>query len=459
MRAWIAVLRRAASGAVFRRARPCLAPALLALALAAGGCQHATVARDAGAGPAAPEPAAVREPARPEPAPAADPAAPRIEPDPPRVAFLAPLSGRGARAGRALLDAAQLALFEAAGDDLELLIHDTGGAPGRAAEAARRAIADGARLILGPLFAESARAAGEAAAGTGVGVIGFSNDRGVAGNGVYVFGFLPEQQARRAVRAAAEEGRRALAILAPSGPFGERVAEAARDAAERSGMSIARTAFHDEDEPDLAALARDFADYDRRKAALEAQRALLAKAGDPISRRALDRLSGLDTLGDPPYDAVFLPAGGTRLLEIAPLLAFYDVDPARVRLLGTARWEETPGIGAEPALAGGRYAAAAPEGRRAFEEKFARAYGEAPPRLASLGYDAMLLAIALSYLDGGADYGPAALTDAGGFAGADGIFRLLPDGTNRRGLAVMEVGDREVRVIDPAPARFGEEGS
>ena len=52
----------------------------------------------------------------------------------------------------------------------------------------------------------------------------------------------------------------------------------------------------------------------------------------------------------------------------------------------------------------------------------------------------------------------AALTQAAGFQGTGGIFRLRPDGTNERGLAVATIRNRQVVVIDPAPRAFGGAG-
>jgi branched-chain amino acid transport system substrate-binding protein len=47
-----------------------------------------------------------------------------------------------------------------------------------------------------------------------------------------------------------------------------------------------------------------------------------------------------------------------------------------------------------------------------------------------------------------------ALTGPSGFAGADGIFRLLPSGEVERGYAVMEVRARRFVVVSPAPRTF-----
>ena len=375
-----------------------------------------------------------------------------------RIALLVPLSGRGAPIGRALLDAVQLALFEAARDDLELLIFDTQGTAAGAEDAARLAVQDGAGLILGPLFGASAEAARPVAVAAGISIVSFSNNQDIAGGGVYVFGFLPAQQVRRIIAFASRKGYGTLGALVPSTGFGELVLATASIAAEQVDVSIVQRTYYDPSETDLGPLIRQFADYDARKSALSAQKKLLSRRTDQISRSALGRLAGLETLGDPPYQAVLLPAGGAELRGIAPLLAFYDVDPARVRFLGTALWDGNRGLGVEPALLGGWFAAPPPDSRLLFEDKFERAFGRRPPRLASLGYDAMLLGVALTYGDGGPDFSDAALTDARGFAGVDGIVRLLTDGTNQRGLAVLEVRERGVRVIDPAPASFEAHG-
>ena len=59
---------------------------------------------------------------------------------PARVGLLLPLSGPGAGLGQDLLDAAQLALFDAGRTDLQLLPRDTGDKPEQAEAAARAAL-------------------------------------------------------------------------------------------------------------------------------------------------------------------------------------------------------------------------------------------------------------------------------------------------------------------------------
>ncbi|MFQ5785669.1 MAG: penicillin-binding protein activator [Alphaproteobacteria bacterium] len=384
------------------------------------------------------------------------PREPGLPPGPVSVALLLPLSGPSAALGRAMLDAAQLALFDVGVDKFVLLPKDTAGLPDGAARAAEAAIRDGASLILGPLFSGSVGAVVPLAEAAGIKVIAFSSDRNAARPGVYLMGFLPDQQVERVVGFARERGYGRFAALAPASHYGETVVRELRRVAQATGAELVDSVFYPADvraASDVSDIIRVFADFDARRQRLLAQRRALEARDDEVSREALRRLEGLDTLGDLAYDAVLLPEGGLRLLTVAPLLPYYDAGRDKVRLLGTAQWE-TAALDQEPALVGGWYAAPPPEARRGFESRFAELFGHAPPRLATLAYDAVALAGALARLPDGPDFSAETLTNAGGFRGLDGLFRFAPDGTNERGLAVLEVTARGVVTVSPAPRSF-----
>ena len=371
--------------------------------------------------------------------PAADP--PAIAPVPPpdaegpvRIALLLPLSGGERALGQALLDAALIALFEIGDARLTLLPRDTGGTPDGARAAAEAALREGARLVLGPVFAAAAAAAAGPAREHGVNVIAFSTDPLVAGDGVYLLGFMPDQQVERVVGFAARRGIRRFAALAPETSYGEAVVAAFEDSILRNGGRISRIERYQPDADDYFEPVRRLAGHGWRR--------------DP----ALPRREGL-TAAPPQRRAVMLADGGARLRAIAPLLPFYDIDPAEVRFLGTGLWDE-PMLGREPALVGGWFAGPPPEAAAAFAKRFEELHGYAPPRIASVAYDAVALAAALMRGAAEPDFSAAALTQPRGFAGVDGIFRFRRDGVAERGLAVIEIGPRGRRVIDEAPEVF-----
>ncbi len=377
------------------------------------------------------------------------------QPTPVMVALLVPLSGRGASVGRALLNAAQMALFDVAPDRMALHPKDTQGTPEGAALAMESALQDGAQLVLGPLFSGSVTGAASVARERGVNVIAFSNDRTVAGDGVFLMGLMPEAQVERVVRFAATQGLTRFAGLIPETSFGLTVENALQRAVRDDGGMIARVERYPPDAEDFFAPVQRLADYDRRRGELQGMRADLESRGDEISRRTLKRLEGLETVGEVGYDAVVIADGGTRLRAIAPLLPFYDIDPNKVRFLGTILWSE-PGIGREPALVGGWFAGPDPAVGESFRTRFEALHGTPPLRIASLAYDAVALAAALVRGREEPDYSATMLTNTGGFSGVDGIFRFGADGIAERGLAILEIQERGFGVVSRARRSFTE---
>lgn len=431
---------------------------------------------------ARPAPTVQAQPAA-DAAPEGAPPAPAmvLEPEeegPVRVALLVPLSGRAASAGEGLFNAAQLALFETGGPEVELMPLDTQGTPEGAAAAAREAVAREADVILGPLFSASVKAAAPVARAAGLPVIAFTTDRTAAGGNVFVMGFLPGPQVERVVGLARERGMRRFAVLAPDNAYGNRVVETLQSLeAADAEMTLADIAFYDPAEPDASEQVRRLTRYEERQQALRDYRRLVQEYAAGVVPRNLPEgttprelarqipevgdiqaelrwLDTQDTLGQPPFDAIIMPDEGARLRNVAALLPYYDVDTSKVRLLGTMLWDD-PSLAQEPALVGGWYPARPPRSYERFIAGYRKAFGAAPPSVASLAYDATaLVAVLAAHPD--LELSERSLRSSSGFAGIDGIFRFRPDGTAERGLAVMEIAPGETKIVDPAPASFEE---
>ena len=284
-------------------------------------------------------------------APSPGPAQPRrLENAKYKIGILLPLSGRRELLGRELLDAAQIAVFDLADKDFVIYPFDTKGTEAGAAAAAQKAVRTGVDLILGPLLASSVRAVRPVAASAGVSVVAFSNSHEVAGDGVFILGFVPQQQVDAIVDYAVEEGLYRYAVLAPNDAYGRAVVAAFKGAIAEHEAEIVRLEYYDAAATDFSRPAKAIADYDRRHKALLEQRAMLEARDDEVSKQTLKRLEKLDTLGDVAFDAVLLPGRGQQLKAIASLLSFYDVDQPAVRLLGLSNWAQTANIEAEPSL-------------------------------------------------------------------------------------------------------------
>jgi ABC-type branched-subunit amino acid transport system substrate-binding protein len=371
-----------------------------------------------------------------------------------RAALLVPLTGPSASLGQALVNAAQMALFDVADERFVLQVYDTQSGGDETARQTARAISEGAQIILGPVFAADARIAGTTAAASGINVVTFSTDPSVAGNNVFVLGFLVQEQVRQIVSYARAQGRSRFAVLAPDSAYGNAVVDAFRQTVPAQGGEVARIGVYKSQGSDLDQVVKQLAAFDDRKRTLAAERAKLAGRTDEASLAALRRLEQADTSGDVAFDAILLPEQGARLTRAAALLPFYDIDPGRVQLLGTMLWNQ-PGLGREPALIGGVFPAPSPEGNRTFTTRYRELYGGPPPTLASHGYDAVALAGALARSDMARPFSTETLTTPSGFAGVDGIFRFLPSGLSQRGFAIMQVTRESASQVQPAPTSFG----
>jgi ABC-type branched-subunit amino acid transport system substrate-binding protein len=340
-----------------------------------------------------------------------------------KVAVLLPITSSGSTpaVAKALKQAAELALFDFDNPNVTLIPKDTRGSPEGARIAAESALREGAELIIGPLFAQEVTAAAPVARQGGVPMIAFSSDEKVAGNGVYLLSFLAGRDVPRIVSYAMSQGKRNFAELIPQSAYG-RIAETAfaRAVASGGGQAAVRASFPPDDSTAMLGPVRQIANA--------------VKSGQGI-------------------DALFLPAGRDELPELAPLLASEQLSSGRVQFIGTGQWDY-PNIGGDRALLGGWYPAPDPKGWSSFVQRYSKTYGGAPPRIASLAYDAISLAVSLSANPPGQRFTAAQLTRPTGFSGVDGLFRLLSDGTCERGLAILEVREGGPQVIDPAPSSF-----
>ncbi len=372
-----------------------------------------------------------------------------------RIGVLLPLSGPRAQTGQPLLMAAQLALFDFADPRLILIPRDTLGTGAGAARAAQEVLAAGAEVIIGPVFAEEVAAAASVTRVAGRNMIAFSSDRRVAGNGVYLLSFSPEQEVARILSFANGKGLTRIAALVPRTPYGERVGEAYRQYFAAQQGALVRLIYYVPNSQSMHAPIRQLADYDARHQRLKEEIVRLEQSSDVFAQQALAELKTRDTLGEVDFDAVLIADGGASLRALAPLLAYYEIDPKKVRYLGTGLWDE-PDIHTETTLAGGWFPATLQDNGGSFATRMKSQFAITPTPVIGLGYDAVALVGVLTAQnsDPALRFQAQALTLSSGFAGIQGIFRLRPDGLAERGLAIMEIGASGAQIIDPPPASF-----
>jgi hypothetical protein len=346
-----------------------------------------------------------------------------------QVALLIP-SGSGQSQdelfGQNLENAARLAMADLSGVNIDLRVYRTGGSPAQAAALAKQAVDEGAQVILGPFYSEEANSAGVAVANSGVSVLAFSNNAAIAGGNVFVLGQTFDNTARRLAGYAVRNGKSKILIVHDRNVAGEVGKAAIERGVANAGGSVVGVASY------------------------EFSQNGIVQAASGIVNTA--RSSGAT--------ALFLTADTAGALPLlSQLLVDNGIDRATTQFIGLTRWDIPPATLALPGVQGGWFAMPDPGLSAQFRARYEGAYGSQPVPVAALAYDGIAAIGALANrAKDGAPLGKGDLTQSAGFAGVSGIFRLLPNGTNERGLAVATIRANQVVVIDAAPRSFGGAG-
>jgi len=333
---------------------------------------------------------------------------------PVRVGMILPLTQNGGPSpiGVSMRNAAQLAINDSGSSYITLMVQDDHSSADGATQAAQSELGAGAQLILGPVFANDVRTASAATKSAGRPMIAFSTDVSVAAPGVYLLSFLIQGYVDRILQYAVSSGKKSFGIMAPQNDYGNVAAQRFQDMAGNLNAQVVVTARYSAGQMATAA---------QQVAAVQGQ-----------------------------IEALFIPEQADGMPAAAGALGSANV---KTKFLGTGVWNDARVLKL-PQLQGAWFSAPDNSGFDAFAQRYRAKFNSDPARLATLAYDAVTLAAALARNGGPDPFNQAALTNVSGFNGADGVFRFRSDGTNERGLAVMEIGDGAAKVISPAPRSF-----
>ncbi len=324
-----------------------------------------------------------------------------------------------------LTNAARMAVDDLSGARIDLRVYPTEGTAQGAANAASKAANEGARIILGPVYADAANAAGRAVGARGLTVLSFSNNPQIAGGNVFILGNTFRNNANRLVRYAMSQGYDRIMVVHADNLTGQVGRAAVEGAVNAAGATF------------TGAAAYKFT----QQGVIDAVKEIAAQVKDTDTNAII---FAADTAGALPILAQLLPENG--------------VDPRKIKFMGLTRWDIPTQTLSLRGLQGGWFTLPDPALDAAFRQRYAQAYGKPPHPLASLAYDAVAAVGALVATGRPDALSRRNLTQSSGFAGVGGVFRLLPDGTNERALAVVEIRNRKVQVIDPAPTGFDTTG-
>ena len=348
--------------------------------------------------------------------------------EPVQVALLVP-SGSGQASdellARGLQNAARLAISDLGGQRIDLRVYPTAGNPAQAQSQAVKAVDEGAKIILGPVYAHEANAAGVAVAGRGVSLLSFSNNTEIAGGNVFVLGPTFQNTADRLGRFAARQGKTRVMVVHDQNLAGQLGSAAVQRAMAANGGQVVGVQSYELSQNGIIAAAPAIAAAARNSNA----------------------------------QAVFLTATTDAALPlITQMLRDNGLSPPSTAFIGLTRWDIPAETLTLPGVQGGWFALPDPALYQQFQSRYQAAYGEPPHPISGLSYDGIAAIGALVKRRGAGPLSAQALTQGSGFVGVNGIFRLRPDGTNERGLAIATIQNNQMSIIDPAPRSFAGAG-
>lgn len=327
---------------------------------------------------------------------------------------------------QSLENAARLAIDDLEGVEVDLRVYGTGDDASQAEQSALQAISDGAQIILGPVYAESANAVAVAAAPESVNVLSFSNNTTIAGGNLWVLGQTFQNTANRLVPYARDQGKSRFMVVHADDESGELGNQAIQQAVSRSGGSVVGTVSHEFSQQGVTSAVPKIVSAAR----------------------------------DGEADAILMTANSAGALPLlTQMLPEAGLGPDVAQYIGLSRWDIPAQTLDLPGVQNGWFAVPDPDKTAAFRSRYEAANGKAPHPIAGLAYDGIAAIGALAQGGRRDALSASSLTQGAGFEGTGGIFRLRSDGTNERGLAVATIRNKQVVVIDPAPRAFGGAGS
>ncbi|HEV7234083.1 MAG TPA: penicillin-binding protein activator, partial [Sphingorhabdus sp.] len=283
--------------------------------------------------------------------------------------------------------------------------------------ATNRAVADGNKLILGPLRGDQVLEVANIARPKNIPILSFSNDTGVAGRNVFLLGHLPNQSIDRAVRYAKAQGYTRFGAIVPRNVYGQRASASLTQSVRAADATLVGVA-----ETDASAASVD---------------------------AATKKLAAMGAI-----DAVLVADSGRAALTVVPSLRRNGLRNAKV--IGTDLWNIDGSLASNSIMYRSWFASVSDTLYNQYAGKYRARFGRAPLRLSSLGYDSILLVarVARNWRPGTA-FPTSQLTDAQGFIGVDGAFRFMANGLTERMLEVQEIQAGKFVTIDAAPTQFG----
>ncbi len=226
----------------------------------------------------------------------------------------------------------------------------------------------------------------------GVLFFSFSSNKLLANDCIFLLNFFPHNEIETIFDFLPENSK--VAVVYPQNSYGYKINQIADVVSEKSNSIIINRASYKENLEDVRSSIKELGKYELRKMELNRQKKILSLNKDEHSKQRLKKLERFTTTNDYDFTHVLIADYGIRLLQVAPLLAYYDIDPNIVGFIGTGAWDDTIFFN-EPKLQNAIFPGVEYKKRQKLIDDYFAIYDEDLMRISTLPYDLVGL---LSYL-------------------------------------------------------------
>ena len=193
------------------------------------------------------------------------------------------------------------------------------------------------KIFIGPLTSDDAENINDFCS-LGIIFFSFASKRKLASDCVYLINFFPEDDLRALFNYFDSDDR--IALIYPENNYGNYINDVIDIISTNSDSIIVNKTSYLEDISNARNAIKLLGKYEIRRQELERQKEILQNKDDEISKRALKKIEKFETIGDLDFTHLIIADYNIRLLEVAPLLPFYDIDPNKIQFVGTGVWDD-----------------------------------------------------------------------------------------------------------------------
>ena len=305
-----------------------------------------------------------------------------------KIGLIVPLSGEYSDIGISLVNSTRLAINKIDNSYIEIIPKDTKSNPIDALKVSKKLADDGVKIIIGPVFNESAKYLDEL---KDITFLSFTNKIIDNPKNVISVGVNASSQINTIKKFSNNNLKRSI-FLIPKTDYKKEI----EFAINKTKINYKEIFFYDKDPTKLTKQIERLTRYSERKQRLNNEIKILEKSNKKNDKQRLEKLKKKDTLGGINFDSVIIADFDESLKSVITSLLYTDVSPKRITYITLNQWFDKSLLKDE-SLQPIYFPSINKENYNLFVDEYYSTYQSNPNQLSFLGYDVVGLVYFLLY--------------------------------------------------------------